>query len=108
MAAAPPAVAPEPIYETDWVEAVDPKGDKVLLWEWHRQHPGGEAFLAPGSVRLVAITPEVSHAIRMGLLKLADPPAEVFEEAPWIGKPIPQPRELPERPQATAARHRAG
>lgn len=98
---------PEPTYETDWVEAADPKSDKVLLWEWHAQHPGGECFLAPGSVRLVALTPEVALAIRMGKLKLADPPDEVFDETPWIGKPKIMPIPHPPKVQATAARHRS-
>jgi hypothetical protein len=77
-----PRTEPEPTYETDWVEAVPQRGEnqRVVLWEAHPQHPSGEAFLVPGPARHVALTPEVSRAIRDGLVKRVPEPALTLEE----------------------------
>lgn len=76
---------PEPIYEQDWVECVppgprEPQEERVVLWEWHEQHPNGEAFLVPGPARFVAITPQVAYQLQMGKLRRAAEPAETLEE----------------------------
>lgn len=73
---------PEPTYPTDWVEVVPPKdgNDRVVLWEDHPQHPSGQAFLVPGPPRHVALTPEVSRAIRDGLLRRVPEPEQTLEE----------------------------
>jgi len=98
------ADVPEPTWQTDWVEATNTDG-RVVLWETHPQHPGGEVFLAPGPPRLAALTPEVALRLRLGLLRLADEPAEVQPEQPWIGLLPPAERPHPPRVKATAARH---
>lgn len=112
MAVPAPQAPPEPTYETDWIEVVEPvkpqEGNRVTHLEWHRQHPSdnGEAMLAPGKVVLVAITPPIAALLQRGILKRADPPARVFAETPWVAVPDVAPREFPPVPQATAARHR--
>jgi hypothetical protein len=72
---------PEPTYHTAWVECTNTDG-KIVEWEPHRQHPSGEAFLAPGPARLVALTPLVSQHICDGRLRIVAEPEETLEE--WL------------------------
>lgn len=100
---------PAATHETAWVEALPGQEDRVVLWEDHPLHPGGEAILAPGHVRLVALTAGVVSKIRAGKLKVVDEPDEVLDEQPWIGKPrieVGRHPSKPARPKATYRRPR--
>jgi hypothetical protein len=81
-----PQELPEPTWAKDWVECVPQPGEnqRIVLWEGHAQHPTGEAFLAPGPARFVALTPEVSRLIRDGVLRIVEEPEETLEE--WLHK----------------------
>lgn len=73
---------PEPTWEKDWVEVVTKPGEdeRVVLWEYHPQHPHNEAFLVPGPARFVALTPQVSDCIMRGKVRRVAEPAETLEE----------------------------
>lgn len=55
------------------VKIADAESRRVVLWERHRDHPGGEVFLAgPGEFE-VASTPAVESRLRDGVLVLVEP-----------------------------------
>lgn len=55
------------------VRIADAESRRVALWERHREHPGGEVFLAgPGEFE-VASTPAVESRLRDGFLVLVEP-----------------------------------
>ena len=59
-----------------WFEAApSPDGeDRVAFFETHPDHPGGDAFVAPGPARQVALTPAVRSAEREGRIRAVPGP----------------------------------
>jgi hypothetical protein len=79
------------------VKAAKPETGEVALWEVHKDHPGGEVFVAGDKVVEVAETPEALKKLAAGVIVKADdgepnqrpasPPADnAAESKPKPGK----------------------
>lgn len=75
----------------------DKRNGKVVLWEKHTRHPGGECFIA-GDERTYAVgrSPGVGELIARGELVEVDAPADV--PADEGGAPKPRSRKAAQQP----------